>query len=59
MQFMPLMFGMFYQFSSGLVLYYLTSNLVGVGQQWFFNRTAGRAGGSAIGGTIKKRTAGR
>jgi len=25
---------------SGVVLYYLTSNLVGVGQQWFFNKTA-------------------
>jgi YidC/Oxa1 family membrane protein insertase len=41
MQFMPLMFGfMFYNLSSGLVLYYLTSNLVGVAQQLFFNRTS-------------------
>ena len=40
MQFMPLIFGfMFYKFPSGLVLYYLTSNLVQVAQQWFFNRT--------------------
>jgi YidC/Oxa1 family membrane protein insertase len=40
MMFMPLIFGfMFYQFPSGLVLYYLTSNLVSVGQQWFFNHT--------------------
>jgi len=40
MQFMPLIFGfMFYNFPSGLVLYYLTSNLVGMGQQWFFNQT--------------------
>ena len=40
MQFMPLIFGfMFYRFASGLVLYYLTSNLVGIGQQWFFNHT--------------------
>jgi YidC/Oxa1 family membrane protein insertase len=38
--FMPLIFGfMFYNFPSGLVLYYLTSNLVGIGQQWFFNHT--------------------
>jgi YidC/Oxa1 family membrane protein insertase len=38
---MPLVFGfMFYNFSSGLVLYYLTSNLVGIAQQWFFNRTS-------------------
>src|SRR5579862_1669677 len=41
MQFMPLIFGfMFYNLSSGLVLYYLTSNLVGVAQQLFFNRTS-------------------
>jgi YidC/Oxa1 family membrane protein insertase len=40
MQFMPLLFGfMFYQFASGLVLYYLTSNLVSMGQQYFFNHT--------------------
>ena len=39
MLFMPLIFGyMFYWFPSGLVLYYLTSNLVSMGQQWFFNR---------------------
>jgi len=41
MMFMPLVFGfMFYNFPSGLVLYYLTSNLVSMGQQWFFNTTA-------------------
>jgi YidC/Oxa1 family membrane protein insertase len=40
MMFMPLVFGyMFYWFPSGLVLYYLTSNLVSMGQQWFFNKT--------------------
>ena len=40
MKFMPLIFGfMFYKFASGLVLYYLTSNLVQIAQQWFFNRT--------------------
>jgi YidC/Oxa1 family membrane protein insertase len=40
MKFMPLIFGyMFYWFPSGLVLYYLTSNLVSMGQQWFFNHT--------------------
>ncbi|HEX5430950.1 MAG TPA: membrane protein insertase YidC [Bryobacteraceae bacterium] len=40
MLFMPLVFGyMFYFLSAGLVLYYLTSNLVGVAQQWFLNRT--------------------
>lgn len=40
MMIMPLVFGfMFYGLSSGLVLYYLTSNLVGIAQQYFFNRT--------------------
>ncbi len=40
MQFMPVMMGIFFwNLSSGVVLYYLTSNLVGVAQQWFFNRT--------------------
>ncbi|HUA21586.1 MAG TPA: membrane protein insertase YidC [Bryobacteraceae bacterium] len=39
MQLMPLMFGFFfYNLSSGLVLYWLTSNLVGIVQQWFVNR---------------------
>jgi YidC/Oxa1 family membrane protein insertase len=39
MQFMPLMFGFFfYNISSGLVLYWLTSNLVGILQQWLVNR---------------------
>jgi YidC/Oxa1 family membrane protein insertase len=39
MMFMPLMFGfMFYNFSAGLVLYWLTSNLVQIGQQWMVNR---------------------
>ncbi|MCU1325193.1 MAG: protein translocase subunit yidC [Bryobacterales bacterium] len=41
MQFMPLMWGYFFwSASSGLVLYWLTSNVVGIAQQWFFNQTA-------------------
>ncbi len=37
---MPLVFGfMFYNMSSGLVLYWLTSNVVGIAQQWFINRS--------------------
>ncbi len=41
MQFMPLMWGYFFwSASSGLVLYWLTSNVVGIAQQWFFNKTA-------------------
>ena len=39
MMFMPLMFGyMFYFASAGLVLYWLTSNVVGIAQQWILNR---------------------
>lgn len=38
---MPLMFGfMFYGVQSGLVLYWLTGNVVGIAQQWWFNRAA-------------------
>jgi YidC/Oxa1 family membrane protein insertase len=41
MQFMPLMYLFFFwTASSGLVLYWLTGNVVGVAQQWFFNKTA-------------------
>lgn len=37
---MPLVMGFFfYSLPSGLVLYYMTSNLVGIVQQWFFNKT--------------------
>ena len=37
---MPLIMGFFfYSLPSGLVLYYMTSNLVGIGQQWIFNKT--------------------
>ncbi|MBI3695901.1 MAG: membrane protein insertase YidC [Acidobacteria bacterium] len=39
MQFMPLIMGFFfYRLPSGLVLYWLTGNLVGILQQWFINR---------------------
>jgi YidC/Oxa1 family membrane protein insertase len=42
MQFMPLMYLFFFwTASSGLVLYWLTGNVVGLAQQWFFNKTAG------------------
>jgi YidC/Oxa1 family membrane protein insertase len=37
---MPLFMGfIFFNLSSGLNLYYFTSNLVGVAQQWYLNRT--------------------
>jgi YidC/Oxa1 family membrane protein insertase len=39
MLFLPLVMGfMFYGVSSGLVLYWLTGNVVGIAQQWFINR---------------------
>jgi YidC/Oxa1 family membrane protein insertase len=44
MMFMPLMFGfMFYGLSSGVVLYWLTGNLVGIAQQMLFNRLSAPA----------------
>jgi len=40
MQFMPLMFGViFFRLSSGLNLYMFTSNLVGMAQQYYLNRS--------------------
>src|SRR5204863_8253326 len=55
MMFMPLVFGfMFYNFPSGLVLYYLTSNLVSMGQQWFFNKTSMANLAAASIGPLKK-----
>jgi YidC/Oxa1 family membrane protein insertase len=55
MMLMPLVFGfMFYNFPSGLVLYYLTSNLVSMGQQWFFNKTSMAAVAAESIGPIKK-----
>ncbi|MEO7649908.1 MAG: membrane protein insertase YidC [Bryobacteraceae bacterium] len=55
MMFMPLMFGfMFYSASSGLVLYWLTGNLVNIAQQWFFNRT-GTAADVAQSVQVKKK----
>ena len=40
MAFMPLMMGaIFINLSSGLNLYYFVNNLVGMGQQWYLNRT--------------------
>lgn len=40
MTLMPLAFGIFlFLYSSGLVLYIFTSSLVGIGQQWYLNRS--------------------
>ena len=39
---MPLIFGvMFFVFPAGLVLYWLTNNILSIGQQWFINRQLG------------------
>jgi YidC/Oxa1 family membrane protein insertase len=60
MMFMPVMFGvMFWSQASGLVLYWLTSNLVNIGQQWFFNRTAVAAGAAQSVQVVKKKKNGR
>jgi YidC/Oxa1 family membrane protein insertase len=43
MNMMPIMFGamfVFFPISSGLVLYILTSNVIGISQQWYLNRTS-------------------
>jgi YidC/Oxa1 family membrane protein insertase len=51
MMLMPLVFGaIFYRLASGLVLYYMTANLVGIAQQLIINRfipVTAPAGGSA------------
>jgi len=40
MKFMPLMFGfIFYNMAAGVVLYWLTSNVVGIATQWMINKT--------------------
>ena len=40
MMLMPIMFlFMFWSMSSGLVLYWLTGNVVGIAQQWYINKT--------------------
>ena len=42
MWFMPLAFGiMFFFFPAGLVLYWLTNNLLSIAQQWMINRQLG------------------
>jgi YidC/Oxa1 family membrane protein insertase len=55
MQFMPLMYLFFFwSLSSGVVLYWLTGNIVGLAQQWFFNKTAGPADARAVAKTPRK-----
>jgi YidC/Oxa1 family membrane protein insertase len=55
MQFMPLMYLFFFwSLSSGVVLYWLTGNLVGLAQQWFFNKTAAPVEARAVAKTPRK-----
>jgi YidC/Oxa1 family membrane protein insertase len=43
MLFMPIMFSVFFLFfPSGLVLYWVVQNLIGIAQQWYINRTIER-----------------
>jgi YidC/Oxa1 family membrane protein insertase len=50
MNFMPLMMGfLFFRMASGLVLYILTSNVVGSAQQWFLYQRAPAAGTTGSG----------
>lgn len=58
MAFMPLMMGFFFwKASSGLVLYWLTGNIVGIAQQVFFNKTMTSADVGVI--TVKPNKSGR
>lgn len=57
MMLMPLMFiFIFYSVASGLVLYWLTGNVVGIVQQWFFNRSMAVAP-TALPAAVPKKTA--
>ena len=45
MWFMPLAFGfMFFFFPAGLVLYWLTNNILSIAQQWYINKRLGVLG---------------
>jgi YidC/Oxa1 family membrane protein insertase len=54
--FMPLMLGfMFWSVMSGLVLYWLTGNVVGIAQQWLFNRMGHKPAPAAVQATPTKK----
>lgn len=56
MMLMPIMLGvMFYGASSGLVLYWLTGNVVGIVQQYFFNKTHPAAAPATVQTTAKSK----
>jgi YidC/Oxa1 family membrane protein insertase len=57
MMVMPLVFGiMFFNFASGLVLYWLTGNIVGIAQQAFINKMmpAGKEKAVAVKAAVAK-----
>jgi YidC/Oxa1 family membrane protein insertase len=57
MMIMPLALGfMFYYASAGLVLYWLTGNLVGIGQQLIMNRVTPPAPAVEVKPAPKKKT---
>jgi YidC/Oxa1 family membrane protein insertase len=57
MMFMPLALGfMFYYQSAGLVLYWLTGNLVGIAQQWLTNKTVAAPKAVIDVSPVKKKT---
>ena len=59
MMFMPLVFGyMFYFASAGLVLYWLTGNLVGIVQQWLLERDMPAARSNGAKSAIKEEETG-
>ncbi|MBI3209136.1 MAG: membrane protein insertase YidC [Candidatus Solibacter usitatus] len=60
MMLMPLMFiFIFYNAASGLVLYWLTGNVVGIAQQWFFNRMGAATPAAAVAKAAPKKKGGK
>jgi YidC/Oxa1 family membrane protein insertase len=56
MMFMPLVFGyMFYFASAGLALYWLTSGLAGLAQQWILNRVSPAPSPAGASPAVKKK----
>jgi YidC/Oxa1 family membrane protein insertase len=57
MNFMPVIFGLlFFRLSSGLILYIFTSYLIGIGQQWYLNKTSPVSPPGAASGKVKRKS---
>jgi YidC/Oxa1 family membrane protein insertase len=55
MNFMPVIFGLlFMRLSSGLILYIFTSYVIGIGQQWYLNKTSPVTAAATAGKKLKK-----